>query len=193
MAKHTCPAEEGGPPIIPIVGNLNFHQFAIILGGACTILTCLLAGFLIFQHAINYTFPVRQRQIIRIVSLIPFISIASFLCVWLEGAAHYIEPAMDVGTSFALASFLLFLCDLVISNPQGFDELFGNGALVKGPFGSESPPWLKASTASGKIYRGPHQLTELLEDLVLGTPIHSPQQHSLVGYRYFIGCRNVLR
>jgi hypothetical protein len=51
--------------------------------------------------------------------------------------------ALDVGCSFALASFLLLMCDYVLSNQDGFNELFGPGASKNDLHAPNSPKWLK--------------------------------------------------
>jgi len=43
----------------------------------------------------------------------------------------------------AIACFLLLLCNYVMDGPNGFDDLFGEGALAGGRFGTTSPSWLK--------------------------------------------------
>ncbi|KAF2475427.1 uncharacterized protein BDR25DRAFT_331855 [Lindgomyces ingoldianus] len=139
-----CPAEDSaGPAIVPFVGNITFHTFATILSGACAIASCLMCSFLILQHAINYSNPVQQRQIMRIILLVPWVAVFAFLCVWLEGAGEYLFESLDFGCSIALSSFLLFLCDIILSDTHGFDALFGEGAWSRGQFSTNSPKWLK--------------------------------------------------
>jgi len=143
----TCPLEDAhGPEIIPFIGNLTFHQFATILSGACAILSTLIVVALIALHAFNYSNPVQQRQIIRIMLLIPWVALFSLLVVWRSDIGEYLAPSLDFGCSIALSSFLLFMCDLVLSHQEGFDGLFGEGAKVKGALKMNSPTWLKVSS-----------------------------------------------
>ena len=142
----TCPIEDTrGPEIVPFVGNLTFHQFATILSGACAILSTIIVGILIALHAFNYSNPVQQRQIIRIMLLVPWVALFSFLVVWREDAGEYLVHSLDFGCSIALSAFLLFMCDLVLSHREGFDALFGEGARAKGTLKENSPNWLKVS------------------------------------------------
>lgn len=144
--SNTCPTKDThGPKIVPFVGNLTFHQFATILSGACAILSTLIVGILIALHAFNYSNPVQQRQIIRIMLLVPWVALFSFLVVWRDDAGEYLVHSLDFGCSIALSSFLLFMCDLVLSHHDGFDDLFGEGARAKGTLKGNSPNWLKAS------------------------------------------------
>ena len=143
-SNHTCPSvNTSGPPIEPLFGSITFHTFATILSGACLALTAVIAFFHIMRHATHYSCPTQQRQVIRIICLVPWVSAVSFLSVLAESAGEYIAPAIDVGSALALSSFLLLLCDFVLAEPDGFDELFGDGAMAKGVFASTSPQWLK--------------------------------------------------
>lgn len=147
-----CAVEDAnGPKIISFVGGLTFHQFATILSGACAILSTLIVVALIALHAFNYSNPVQQRQIIRIMLLIPWVALFSFLVVWRSDIGEYLAPSLDFGCSIALSSFLLFMCDLVLSHPEGFDGLFGDGATAKGALKGNSPTWLKVSSHTSVI------------------------------------------
>ena len=143
-SNHTCPSKETiGPAIVPFVGDLTYHQFSTTLSGACALLSALIVGVLIVTHAINYSNPVQQRQVIRIVLLIPWVALFSFLIVWRVDAGEYLVESLDFGCSIALSSFLLFMCDLVLSHRGGFDDLFGRHAWSKGAFEGDSPKVLK--------------------------------------------------
>lgn len=141
--KNVCPTEKTGPPIVPFVGSITFHEFAYILSGVCAIVSCLMIFVVVFLHATNYSNPIQQRQIIRIVLLVPWVALFAFLIVWQEGAGEYLMESVDFGCAIAISAFLLLLCDYVLSNPGGFDDLFGEGALKRREFASDSPAWLK--------------------------------------------------
>ena len=166
-ASKTCPLEDAhGPEIIPFICNLTFHQFATILSGACAILSTLIVGALIALHAFNYSNPVQQRQIIRIMLLIPWVALFSFLVVWRSDIGEYLAPSLDFDCSIALSSFLLFMCDLVLSHQEGFDGLFGEGAKVKGTRKMNSPTWLKVSSHTS--VRGFETLSDALQRIWYG-------------------------
>ncbi|KAF2008160.1 hypothetical protein P154DRAFT_614529 [Amniculicola lignicola CBS 123094] len=141
--KRVCPTVDNGGPVSPIVGSMTFTTLSTIIAGACAALSCLICLFLISQHAFNYSNPVQQRQVIRIIGIVPWISIFSLLIVALVGAGEYLVESLDFGCAVAISAFLLLLCDYVLSHPDGFDSLFGEGALKRGQFDSKSPPWLK--------------------------------------------------
>jgi hypothetical protein len=121
-----CPIENHtGPAIIPFVGSLTYHRFSTILAGACAVLSTLIVLVLIALHATNYSNPVQQRQIIRVALLVPYVSFFSFLIVWLHASGEYLVESLDFGCAIALSAFLLFMCDLILSHPGGFEQLFG--------------------------------------------------------------------
>ncbi|KAF2030266.1 hypothetical protein EK21DRAFT_112184 [Setomelanomma holmii] len=132
-----------GPDIVPFVSDLTYHQFSVILAGACALLSAIVVSVLIATHALNYSNPVQQRQIIRVMLLIPWVALFSFLVVWRDDAGEYLVESLDFGCSIALSSFLLLMCDFVLSHNGGFDDLFGHGAWTKGAFAGQSPPWLE--------------------------------------------------
>ncbi|KAF2683144.1 hypothetical protein K458DRAFT_341090 [Lentithecium fluviatile CBS 122367] len=143
-SKAVCPTENTqGPDIVPFVGNLTFHSFASILSGACAAASLLIALTIIALHAINYSNPIQQRQVIRIILLVPWVAIFAFLTVWQSGAGEYLVESLDFGCAIAISAFLLLLCDFVLSNKGSSDELFGEGASRRGQFRGESPVWLK--------------------------------------------------
>lgn len=144
----TCPVENTeGPEIVYFVGEMTYHRFATLLSLGCGILSTVIVVVLIMLHAFNYSNPVQQRQVIRIVSLIPWVSLFSFLIVWQVEIGDYLELSLDFGCAIALSSFLLFMCDLVLSHPGGFESLFGEAAGANPQRRSDSPKWLKVSSS----------------------------------------------
>jgi hypothetical protein len=147
--NHSCPIENtAGPEIVAFVGNLTFHEFATILSGACAIISTILVAIPIVLHAFNYSNPVQQRQIIRIILLVPWVALFAFLIVWRDDIGDYMVESLDFGCSIALSAFLLLMCDFVLSHRDGFDDLFGQGALSRGAFQGASPPWVKVRRSS---------------------------------------------
>ncbi|KAJ4299331.1 hypothetical protein N0V90_004576 [Kalmusia sp. IMI 367209] len=143
---NSCPADPTSLPasqLKPVVGSLTFHDFATILSGACGIATLLIICVTILRHVTHYSNPVQQRQVIRILMLVPWVALFSFLIVWQEDVGEYLIESLDFGCSIAISAFLLLLCDYVMSNPGGFEELFGKGASKSGPGAADSPVWLK--------------------------------------------------
>ncbi|KAF2439611.1 hypothetical protein P171DRAFT_436244 [Karstenula rhodostoma CBS 690.94] len=141
-----CPTDPTNVPadqMKPVVGSFMFHDLATILAGACSLATLLIVSVAIVRHATNFTNPIQQRQVIRILLLVPWVALFSFLIVWQEDAGEYLVESLDFGCSIAISAFLLLLCDYVLSNTGGFDELFGQGASKVVREGLDSPKWLK--------------------------------------------------
>jgi hypothetical protein len=176
----TCPVENHqGPPIVPLVGNHTFHSFATILSGACGLASLFIILIAIFQHARHYSSPIQQRQIIRILCLVPWVCFFCFLIVWQIKAGRYLVFALDVGCAFALASFLLLMCDYVLSNENGFQELFGPGASKGDLFAPNSPVWLKVYNSSSSSHFPIGNLTRFSACLVCRPAIHPLLDYSL--------------
>jgi hypothetical protein len=187
-----CPAtDESGPPIVNFVGNLTYHQFSVILSGSCAILSTLIVFALIGSHAIHYSNPVQQRQIIRICLLVPWVALWSFLIVWQDNVGEYLVESLDFGCAIALSSFLLFMCDLVLSHPGGFDDLFGPGAQPDRTRGKDSPISLRVS-----FHEPPpalSQLTCVAAYVVRCFTIHTHLTHPMDRNRRDSRNRNVLQ
>ncbi|RDW75725.1 hypothetical protein BP5796_06546 [Coleophoma crateriformis] len=107
----TCPVADtsNDPTIVPVVGNLTFHTLSIIIGGGCAVLASIVAIFLIIQHATHFSNPAEQKQIIRILCIIPSFALISFLSIWLSSAAEYLKPGLSVVEAFPLAAFFLLM------------------------------------------------------------------------------------
>ncbi|PVI02447.1 hypothetical protein DM02DRAFT_559880 [Periconia macrospinosa] len=125
--KTTCPLPPTSPEIVPIVGNLTFHSLATIITGACAVFSFLVIAVLVGLHAFNYTNRIQQRQVIRIVLLVPWVSFFCFLTVWQEEAGEYLLGSLDFGCAVALSAFLLLMCDYVLASPDGYHELLEKG------------------------------------------------------------------
>ncbi|KAH3909842.1 hypothetical protein HBI56_130860 [Parastagonospora nodorum] len=144
LTSHICPSkDESGPPIVNFVGQLTYHQFSVILSGSCAAISACIVVALVGLHALNYSNPVQQRQVIRICLLVPWVAFFSFLIVWRNDVGEYLVESLDFGCAIALSAFLLFMCDLVLSHPGGFEDLFGANAHSSGPRVKDSPMALR--------------------------------------------------
>eukprot|EP00889_Picochlorum_renovo_P001237 jgi/Picre1/28267/NNA_003673.t1 len=66
---------------------------AAVLAGLCALIAALIGIFQIVQHLRNYTEPMFQRYIIRIIFLVPVYAICSFASLVAQDAAIYIATA----------------------------------------------------------------------------------------------------
>jgi hypothetical protein len=187
-----CPTtDESGPPIVNFVGNYTYHQLSVILSGSCAILSALIVFALIGSHAIHYSNPVQQRQIIRICLLVPWVALWSFLIVWQDNIGEYLVESLDFGCAVALSSFLLFMCDLVLSHPGGFDDLFGPGAQPDAARGKDSPVSLRVRSLEPELPQP--QLTCFAAYVVWCSTIHAHLTYPLDRNRRYSRSRDVLQ
>ncbi|KAG4421053.1 hypothetical protein IFR04_005816 [Cadophora malorum] len=130
--NHTCPTPQyTDVEQVSIVGNITFHQLIVIISGASLAFSCLVSFFLIFRHATHYSIPKEQKQIIRIVFMIPVFTACSLLSVAFNDAALYIKPIDDLYEAFALASFFLLLCAFVEENDVERQAFFTASGTTK--------------------------------------------------------------
>lgn len=134
-SNHTCPDKSlANPPQEPLVGSFSFHQVAVILSGAFGAFACLLCFYLIFRHATHFAIPKEQKQIIRIIFIIPVFAVMSFLSVAFNDASIYLEPLETLYESFALSSFFLLLLAFIQEDDverQAFFETSGTVAAYR--------------------------------------------------------------
>ncbi|KUJ09035.1 DUF300-domain-containing protein [Mollisia scopiformis] len=134
-SNHTCPDKSlADPPQVPFIGSMSFHQVAVIIAGACTIISCLICFFLIFRHATRYAVPKEQKQVIRLIFIIPVFAVASFLSVAFNNASIYIQPLTTLYESLALSAFFLLLLAYIQEDDderQAFFETSGQMAAYR--------------------------------------------------------------
>ncbi|KAH8669499.1 organic solute transporter Ostalpha-domain-containing protein [Tricladium varicosporioides] len=130
-SNHTCPIENiTNPPQVPVIGDLSFHKVIIIISGACMAFSCLVSFYLIMRHATHYSIPKEQRQVIRIIFIIPVFAVVAFLSIAFYSAEVYLKPVEDLYEAFALSAFFYLLCAFVQENDderQAF--LISSGAI----------------------------------------------------------------
>ncbi|KAH7413086.1 organic solute transporter Ostalpha-domain-containing protein [Cadophora sp. MPI-SDFR-AT-0126] len=130
--NHTCPTPQyTDVEQVSVVGNLTFHQLIVIISGASLAFSCVVSFFLIFRHATHYSIPKEQKQIIRIVFMIPVFAACSFFSVAFNHAALYIKPIDDLYEAFALASFFLLLCAFIEENDAARQTFFTTSGTMK--------------------------------------------------------------
>lgn len=114
-----------------IAGPLTFHQLALIIAGAATIVAYVTSFYLMWQHALNYTKPREQRHIIRILFMVPIYATSAFLCIWYYWHAVYFQVLSDCYEAFAIASFFALMCHYVAPDLHEQKEFFRNMRPIK--------------------------------------------------------------
>ncbi|KAF9873240.1 duf300 domain-containing protein [Colletotrichum karsti] len=114
-----------------IVGPLTFHDLALVIAGSCSIIAISLSLYLVFMHANNYTKPREQRQIIRILFMIPVYAASSFLQLYYYWHAVYFQVMSDCYEAFAIASFFSLMCHYLAPDLHSQKEYFRNLQPIK--------------------------------------------------------------
>lgn len=109
---------------IPIAGPLTFHQLALIIGGGTALIAILLSFYLIMMHATNYTVPHEQKQIIRILFMVPIYAASSFLMIRFYWHAIYFQVICDCYEAFAISSFFSLMCHYIAPDLHAQKEYF---------------------------------------------------------------------
>lgn len=118
MLNQTCNSTLEDLRITPgseriLIGPLNFHDLARVIGASCTLISTVMSLYLIWMHALNYTQPREQRYIIRILFMVPVYVISSYLQLQWYWHAIYFQVISDCYEAFAIASFFALLCHYV--------------------------------------------------------------------------------
>ncbi|OLN97527.1 Transmembrane protein [Colletotrichum chlorophyti] len=116
---------------ILIVGPLTFHDLALVIAGSCTIIAIFLSFYLVFMHAVNYTKPREQRQIIRILFMVPVYASSSFLQLYFYWHAVYFQVMSDCYEAFAIASFFSLMCHYLAPDLHTQKDYFRNLYPIK--------------------------------------------------------------
>ncbi|KAJ4389913.1 hypothetical protein N0V93_007385 [Gnomoniopsis smithogilvyi] len=90
--------------------TLNFHQLAILISFSTGSAAIALSLGLIWMHALNYTKPAEQRNIIRILLMVPIYAASNFLQLVFYHHAVYYEVISDCYEAFAISSFFSLMC-----------------------------------------------------------------------------------
>ncbi|OAA57037.1 DUF300 domain containing protein [Niveomyces insectorum RCEF 264] len=109
---------------IKVAGPLTFHDLALIISGASTLIAIALSLYLIWMHALHYTKPNEQKHVIRILFMIPVYAAASFLSLRFYWHAIYFQVISDCYEAFAISSFFALLCSYIRPDLHGQKNFF---------------------------------------------------------------------
>ncbi|KAL8408210.1 hypothetical protein RB594_006851 [Gaeumannomyces avenae] len=98
---------------IPIAGQLTFHDIALIIAAASTLVAVTMSLWLVWMHAMHYTKPREQRHIIRILFMVPIYATSSLLSLRYTWHAIYFQVMSDCYEAFAISSFFALMCHYV--------------------------------------------------------------------------------
>ncbi|KAI0485279.1 DUF300-domain-containing protein [Xylariaceae sp. FL0804] len=129
-----------------IAGDLTFHQLALLISAASTVITFLFSFYLIWQHALNYRKPLEQRHIIRILLMPPIYALSALLALYFYRHAVYYQVLSDCYEAFAIASFFALMCHYIAPDLHEQKAFFRNMRPVK--------PWVWPLTWLAKCCGG---------------------------------------
>lgn len=96
-----------------VLGRLTFHLLGEIISAACSLIAILMSFYLMWMHALHYTKPTEQKQIIRILFMVPVYSAASLLSYHYYYHAIYFQVICDCYEAFAISSFFALMCSYI--------------------------------------------------------------------------------
>ncbi|PHH66079.1 hypothetical protein CDD81_604 [Ophiocordyceps australis] len=131
---------------ILLVGSLNFHDLARIIGASCTLISVVLSLYLVLMHAMHYTQPREQQYIIRILFMVPIYAVSSFMQIQWYWHAIYFQVISDAYEAFAIASFFALLCHYVAPDLHAQKDFFRHMRPIK--------PWVWPVTWFAKCCGG---------------------------------------
>ncbi|EME45821.1 hypothetical protein DOTSEDRAFT_71499 [Dothistroma septosporum NZE10] len=108
----------------PLWKGFTFHHFGLFLAAIFGLISVIISLWLIYMHATHYLRPSEQKNIIRILFMIPVYSIVSFLSYLFYKHAVYYEVLRDCYEAFAISSFFALLCFYVAPDLHSQKEFF---------------------------------------------------------------------
>ncbi|KAH7631159.1 organic solute transporter Ostalpha-domain-containing protein [Sordaria sp. MPI-SDFR-AT-0083] len=115
----------------PIAGPLTFHSLALIIAAASVVVAVAMSFYLIMRHATNYTVPNEQKQIIRILFMVPIYACSSFLSLRFYYHAIYFQVLSDCYEAFAISSFFSLMCHYIAPDLHSQKEYFREMQPIK--------------------------------------------------------------
>ncbi|PIL27092.1 transporter [Ganoderma sinense ZZ0214-1] len=92
----------------------------LLVAGTCTAVATVVSAMSILMHLKNYRKPHLQRQVVRIMLMVPLYAIASFISLFSLEAAFFIDAVRDIYEAFVIYCFF----DLLIAYLGGERSLF---------------------------------------------------------------------
>ncbi|KAJ5979068.1 hypothetical protein N7501_002410 [Penicillium viridicatum] len=105
-------------------GGITFHVLALLVGGACAIIACVVSLALIMLHATHYSKPIEQRHIIRILFMVPVYSIVAWLSIYLYHDSVYFKVLGDCYEAFCISAFFSLMCHYIAPDLHSQKDYF---------------------------------------------------------------------
>ncbi|CAG7942588.1 unnamed protein product [Penicillium olsonii] len=105
-------------------GGITFHLLALLVGGVCGIVACVVSLYLILQHATHYSKPIEQRHIIRILFMVPVYSLVAWLSILFYHDSVYFEVLGDCYEAFCISAFFSLMCHYIAPDLHSQKDYF---------------------------------------------------------------------
>lgn len=106
---------------VPLPGlPINFHTLAQNVSFIFSAVAIVVSFFLMSRHAAHYSKPDEQKQIIRILLMVPIYATVSMLSIHYYTKHVYFEVLRDCYEAFAISSFFTLLCNYI--SPELHDQ-----------------------------------------------------------------------
>ncbi|KAF2030787.1 DUF300-domain-containing protein [Setomelanomma holmii] len=109
-----------------LVRGMILHQLALLLTALFMCLSVGVSFWLILAHATHYLIPYEQKQIIRILAMIPIYSIISFFSLVFHHKDVYLDLVRNIYEAYVVASFFTLMCYYVAPTLHEQKEYFRN-------------------------------------------------------------------
>ncbi|KAH8746007.1 organic solute transporter Ostalpha-domain-containing protein, partial [Diaporthe sp. PMI_573] len=116
-----------------LASGIRVHGLLLSLSTSATLVACCLTAWQVFQHARHYTKPNEQKQIIRILLMVPVYTIACTVSIEFYKQHVYLASIYEFYESLIIAAFFLLLCQLLHPDRSTLERAF---SLV------EPKPWI---------------------------------------------------
>ncbi|KAJ5958361.1 uncharacterized protein N7479_005511 [Penicillium vulpinum] len=133
-------------------GGITFHTLALLVGGACAIVACVVSLVLIMLHATHYSKPIEQRHIIRILFMVPVYSLVAWLSIFFYRDSVYFEVIGDCYEAFCISAFFSLMCHYIAPDLHSQKDYF-RGIQPKAWLWPLS--WLQKCCGGERIWRTP--------------------------------------
>ncbi|RAH43430.1 OSTA/TMEM184 family protein [Aspergillus brunneoviolaceus CBS 621.78] len=107
-------------------GDLTFHDLCLIISGVFAIIASIVSIVPIMGHALHYTKPIEQRQVIRILGMVPVYSLVSWLSIYYYKESVYFEIIATSYEAVAICAFFTLLCHYIAPDLHSQKAYFRN-------------------------------------------------------------------
>uniref|UniRef100_A0A7S2WPU8 Uncharacterized protein n=1 Tax=Mucochytrium quahogii TaxID=96639 RepID=A0A7S2WPU8_9STRA len=91
---------------VPAIQEFADSSLVVTIAFACACAAIVIAGFNIFRHLVNYSEPKLQKNIVRILFMVPFYAAFSFLALAFENGHIFFDSVRDIYEAFVVYCFL---------------------------------------------------------------------------------------